>query len=424
MILRKQLSIIDNSAIDSEKSTKHHGIDQNAVRDSNLIATTAVLGFCYLNLHQGKPMQFSYNHLHNHDVKGDEEDKNNLQRCVDKLNQVLQHHDRELSAQVTMAETPPWHPGAAITGSFHPSEESFPQRPKPVVTGDQHCVAVAELALEEVATNTDLGVQGKGAYTGLCIHKDGKGASITATAQVIAPQSEHYGQRWIPSQYQYAGKHQYTHEQRPWGMLNDGEEIADMVQHTQPFDQLTRENSSHPYNPDTVAGYVHGMTTAIYNKLKEEEGSPSEAKAVHEIAVGEQTTKLASCLPCALFMYATGFKPSAIHLGRGDSWAPYYADAAPADPLKPREVNDVIAEANQKWMDYVQECFAKGLPLMQTAVKNGWVEKKHAARFQLLQDFVADHPTPPELANLFLDAITVHDKFTGKIMAVFGLNNL
>jgi hypothetical protein len=44
----------------------------------------------------------------------------------------------------------------------------------------------------------------------------------------------------------------------------------------------------------------------------------------YEIAVGTETTKLASCFTCTLFMYANGYPPSAIHLGQGASWVPWY----------------------------------------------------------------------------------------------------
>ena len=66
-------------------------------------------------------------------------------------------------------------------------------------------------------------------------------------------------------------------------------------------------------------GYTHGMIQAIYKAY-----SLGPSCAPYEIAVGDQTTKMASCVPCTLFMLAQGYPPTSTHLGRGESWAPLY----------------------------------------------------------------------------------------------------
>ncbi len=57
-----------------------------------------------------------------------------------------------------------------------------------------------------------------------------------------------------------------------------------------------------------IATYTHGMIQAIYKAY-----ALGPSCAPYEIAVGDQTKKMASCLPCTLFMVATGYPPTSIH---------------------------------------------------------------------------------------------------------------
>ena len=66
-----------------------------------------------------------------------------------------------------------------------------------------------------------------------------------------------------------------------------------------------------------IATYTHGMIQAVYKAYALGPGC-----ARYEIAVGDVTKKMASCLGCTLFMYATAYPPTAIHLGSAESWAP------------------------------------------------------------------------------------------------------
>ena len=65
---------------------------------------------------------------------------------------------------------------------------------------------------------------------------------------------------------------------------------------------------------DDIATYTHGMIQAIYKAY-----GLGPSCTPYEIAVGDQTKKMASCLPCTFFMVATGYPPNSIHLGRGES---------------------------------------------------------------------------------------------------------
>jgi len=56
---------------------------------------------------------------------------------------------------------------------------------------------------------------------------------------------------------------------------------------------------------DDVASYTHGMIQAIYKAY-----SLGPSCTPYEIAVGDMTKKMASCLPCTLFMVAAGYPPT------------------------------------------------------------------------------------------------------------------
>ena len=67
-----------------------------------------------------------------------------------------------------------------------------------------------------------------------------------------------------------------------------------------------------------------------------------------EIAVGNVTRKMASCIPCTLFMYSLGYPPTSIHLG--NHWASLYS---PYDPNGMTEENEsaVIHHLNNAWYE-------------------------------------------------------------------------
>lgn len=82
---------------------------------------------------------------------------------------------------------------------------------------------------------------------------------------------------------------------------------------------LVRINRHQPvpaYAEKHLFASCHGMILAIYDYgyYPEKEG------VCAELALGKDTRKAASCLPCSLFISANGFPASATHLGRGDNW--------------------------------------------------------------------------------------------------------
>ena len=71
---------------------------------------------------------------------------------------------------------------------------------------------------------------------------------------------------------------------------------------------------------DNIAAYTHGMIQVIYKAY-----SLGPSCEPYEIAVGDVTKKMASCLPCTLFMVAAGYPLNFRSIwGVGESWAPLY----------------------------------------------------------------------------------------------------
>lgn len=134
----------------------------------------------------------------------------------------------------------------------------------------------------------------------------------------------------------------------------------------------------------------HGMVKSIYNYL---DFAAREGICV-ELALGSDTCKVASCLPCSLFMTANGVPASATHLGRGDNW--HYP--------KKQEGH----RFTQAWRYSV--CAAYGLGI-----------GKLAGSGQGPIDRLMANVDPLKLPEIFLEALTYEGSFTTKIKATLGI---
>ncbi len=140
---------------------------------------------------------------------------------------------------------------------------------------------------------------------------------------------------------------------------------------------------------NTIKSY-HGMIQAMVN-------IPSFTNSlIFEIALGNRTTKVSSCLPCSLFMAASNSPASSTHLGKGDYWN-----------IPPKASSDV----KQAWAQKIFDCYSLGKKI--TAGKS--ITKIDAAVKKL--------PTALEnnkdLGGVFLEALTFPNSFTTKIVNTF-----
>ena len=93
----------------------------------------------------------------------------------------------------------------------------------------------------------------------------------------------------------------------------------------------------------------HGMTQAIMqfgntmNKGQE---------MCVEFALSSGTSKIGSCIPCSIFMEASGMPATATHLGCGDNWS---------IPNLERQQGHMLV---RRWQEYVNSCYNKGCELL------------------------------------------------------------
>ena len=155
-----------------------------------------------------------------------------------------------------------------------------------------------------------------------------------------------------------------------------------------------------------IATYTHGMIQAIYKAY-----ALGPSCAPFEIAVGDETKKMASCLPCTLFMHAAGYPPTSIHLGSGESWAPLYAPYNEDGPAEPNEPG-VVRDLNNAWYTRCLEWLKIGLEILDDA----HITADHKASRDAVLDYLKTHDNEPTLGGvLILDAVTVHDAELNRI---------
>jgi len=340
--------------------------------DADIIMTAVVLGFSAGHLAKGHPVTF-------HAPAGGELEK--LERAVDGINAALGERHR-FQSEVHAAASPEWQRGARTTGA------ELPRRFRSPVARVAHAIA---------ARDPNVGYQGWGAYTGFVDDPYHDRAGITATVRFNV--QEAWGERWLPPRFCYLEDERQIGNQDtlPWGLITGKPELTGgMVQQ-----RFTGGGG--------LVGYVHGMVQAIYDCV-----STGPWCTPFEIAVGDTTTKMASCLPCGLFMYAAGYPPTALHLGRGESWLPLYP-RDPTDDGYSGPVDEAIRSANERWYRHCRQ----HLNLGATILAGTRLAEGPAERLPLLVDMLKrEEPTLP--ANLVLDAVTVHGHEVDRLLRTIG----
>lgn len=349
-----------------------------AMLDADVIMTAAVLGFSAGRLAVGHPVRF-------HSEAGDDAVK--LDKAVSAINRILKP-DYLFGGAVTSGRTPSWQEGAMITGAAGAAVAPFALRHAEVSDA-----AAKELWTIASSTDVKVGYQGKGAYTGFVDDPVGHRGSIKSTARytVTGPASDN---RWVPPKYIYRDRDKKVlgdQTSLPWGLIGGMADIPTMKQ--QPFADKGQMFGK-------LVGYTHGMIQAVYDAV-----ANGPWCTPFEIAVGTQTTKLASCFPCTMFMYAAGYPPSAIHLGRGESWVPFYPND-PGNAGYSPTVDEAIRSTNTRWHLECRQHLNLGADIM--LARPRLVEKDHFERLKLLKPYLNEKDDVARGANLILDAVTVH----------------
>lgn len=382
------------------------------VADADVIMTAAVLGFSAGLVEAKKPLRF--------DVDGDADsaDFAQLQRTVAKIKQALARQC--LTADVQAGHAPVWKAGSVITGAKGMSALDFDRRHLDAFAG-------AARQVREIATDVDQGgYRGRGAYTGFVYNPSSGIASLMSTYRALIP-NEHGRDagRWYPAALcgKTGGDSPDRARRYPWGLIlatkapdkvnsDPKAAITDgglwlgrdplgavKVSATDPYDQGGMGDMPSGWDSgEKIIGYTHGMIQAIVH---------TEARGGElipfEIAVGNCTTKLASCFPCTMYMYAAGYPPSSIHLGRGESWVPYYPELG-GRMSDANLANQAANRVNEAWY---QQCHAH-LTLGLTILQKSGVSEHHKTSFSAFKHFMSRASAPSAGANLILDALTVH----------------
>jgi hypothetical protein len=334
--------------------------------------------------------------------------------------------------------SPGYTPGAAIIGVYVLAGQQMPQRPSastavaPPPLSAPVLSQKGKVLWQQIHTLTATTPQyiGQGAYTGFVDDPSGKFDPVgpCSTVRMVAPAPGVPAPtlvphpRWLPPGPEgsplWAARKRADGTYVPWGLIG-GENAAkppttpNTTGATNLADQMTQQmakdgmlfTSDLTKQQDEIATYPHGMIQAIYRAYH-----LGPKCAPYEIAVGDVTKKMASCLPCTLFMHAVGYPPTSIHLGSGLSWAPMYwmYNPNPNDPKDPKEIN-VIDDLNNSWYEKCFEWLEIGLDALDDAhIAADHKASRDAVRTYLTQNKGTDK-VPTVGGVLVLDALTVHD---------------
>ncbi len=379
--------------------------DSDAVHDADVIMTAAVVGHAYTRLSNNSNCAF--------DIEADTDPGQDAKmavnwdrhkRAVAKINKALetmggQYGKPGAGKEAIVGVTPAYDKHGHITrisGGAGDLPLDSPLRYNPPLPTD-----LAGAKLYALAFDSRVGYQGRGAYTGF-VHgrKDGQ-SNLFSTFRQRVPTS--FGRRWLPNAKPKDNNASIglSQDERIWGMIGNNALQDELRRQGMYFKDQDKARGGAGVATGDIVGYTHGMVQAIYDVEMWKAISPHEhAGTPYEIAVGNETTKLASCFTCAIFMQANGYPASATHLGRGESWLPLYPENGNSVSSQDR----TRAACNEKWAAYCKTIIDAGI----ACIERRLATDQHKASAAGLKAYLAGKQ-PLDYANLVLDAVTVHE---------------
>jgi len=316
---------------------------------------------------------------------------------------------------VKAGTSPGYSEGAIIMGVYTLAGKSAPQSVSAPVLSEKGKALWGKISKTDMKQYT-----GRGAYTGFVDNKNTVGdtdpVGPRSTARFLAPApgllNPDPHPRWLPpmdSSLWQERKRKVEGTYVPWGMIGGEKAGKDPsgadTGATNEADYVTicMHKGGMVFNGDIttsdIAAYTHGMIQAIYKAY-----ALGPSCEPYEIAVGSVTKKMASCLTCTLFMYATGYPPTSIHLGRGESWAPLYQPYNPNGPTGDHEAA-VIRDLNNAWYEKCLEWLKMGLEILD----DEHITDDHKASRNAVSQFLSTYRNDKTVAGvIILDAVTVH----------------
>ncbi len=409
---------------DSEKS--------NPAIEADVIMTAAVAGFTAARFLENQTVRFDIDPLDSHEW-------GSFQETITKLNGAVEPYVRERgSAGSAKGDYAPKfdreNRRGVIMGVYELAGKDAPVKlTEPVLTKKGEAL-YDKIRKNELGENQKGHYIGVGAYTGFVDNPNTEGntdpVGPRSTARFLMPDAAADGSaqssvhRWLPSTNSPVWPARLRRNTRddyvPWGVLggtfaNQPPKPKDPQQadwpwpaadnHADQWIKLAQEEGmiyvgKQPTREDIV-GYTHGMIQAVYKAY-----SFGPSCVPYEIAVGNKTTKLASCFPCTMFITALGYPPTSAHLGRGESWAPLYEPYNPAGSAE-RNESAVLRDLNTAWAAACNVWLHYGIGVLRQAK----VTRDHAGAVEDLYTFVESRRQDPTVAStLILDALTIHDK--------------
>ncbi|MFD8197857.1 hypothetical protein [Streptomyces wuyuanensis] len=396
--------------------------------EADVIMTAAALGLATSHIKGGVPLRFDM------DPRDKDKDWNSFEATVKRLHTAaagyLGRTSRLPTGTIEAGFAPLHRQGAVIVGVYHMAGQEPPPSVAELVLSPK-----GEALYEEIRNERLPQYVGRGAYTGFVDNRNTVGdtdpVGPLSTVRFLAPDLDVSHEspmapqhpRWLPPDQSPRWNPRLRRNTRdsyvPWGLIagdkatkepsagipnpTNAENEADQVTGLMRSQGMVFEGEP---TPSDIVGYTHGMIQAIY---KAYHLGPNTTP--YEITVGTQTTKLASCLTCSLFMVALGYPPTSIHLGRGESWMPLFEPYS-SHARSEQDERAVIRDLNNSWQAKCDEWLALGLEVLDQAATTDDHRPAIAAVRKYLDANTRDKSVP---SVLILDAVTIHESETTRI---------
>ncbi len=390
--------------------------DGDPAREADVIMTAAALGLAASYIVATRnPIQFDMDPLV---VPNEPLEAKLFETTVGKMDAAVAAYLTKKGtapSKVRTGTSPGYSEGAIIMGVYTLAGKSAPQSVSAPVLSEKGKALWEQIRKHSVAQYT-----GRGAYSGFVDSKNTEGITDPvgprSTVRIPAPKPSQLDPdphpRWLPpmeSPLWQSRKRAGSDTHVPWGMIGGDEACVPRkdtgigATNQADYATISMNKGGMVFNGDVtiddIATYTHGMIQAIYKAY----GCGPNCEP-YEIAVGDLTKKMASCLPCTLFMYATGYPPTSIHLGRGESWTPLFQPYNPNGPTGDHE-SAVIRDLNNSWYEKCLEWLKMGLEILD----DSHITEGHRASRDAVSNYLSTHRADKTVGGvLILDAVTIH----------------
>lgn len=338
-------------------------------------------------------------------TKDDRTSMKALNDACSKVNQIIRSFLKKDAGGVGWGLTPTFERGGMIFAGANAGGEYAKVDPDFAKVAYRYLTAPDHSA-ESGQRTQDMYI-GRGAYCGLVIDDDGNAVSAMSTIRTtLCETTEGVGDRWRPAIDADVRKGQYKADPMTttWGVIG-GTALQNTLQE-QGMRFFPQKNGA-SLSPDArtdIVGYTHGMIRCIYETARIGQGT------AFEMSIGTDTFKLASCMSCSMFMTANGVDASSTHLGRGESWVPYYSGEShnPSYHHEDAPIDEAIEQCNSKYSSFMQEALTRGVAALEQSPT--WVSEDHQAALRALSDRLRETSTDANTVarDLYLDAMTYH----------------